>query len=102
MSTISDNVNQTIGAANNESSCFMNTANTQMHANSIENDQLSADNLIKNLFYLANERPERFEYTNQHGNVVHKAMHYKCVDGSGPNKRISVDLVDFIETTSNN
>ena len=24
-------------------------------------------------------------------------MHYKCVDGHGPNKRIQVDLIDIIE-----
>lgn len=58
---------------------------------------VTADNLIRNLFYLENEQPQRRVYGNNVGKVIHKAMHYKCVDGNGPNKRVQVDLIDIVE-----
>ena len=58
----------------------------------------AADSLIKSLFYLRNEQTSRESYSNPFGRVLHKSMQYRCVDGSGPNKRIIVDLVDFIES----
>ena len=58
---------------------------------------VTAENLISSLFYLKHERPERNTYSSNVGQVVHKSMHYKCVDSSGPNKFIQVDLLDIVE-----
>ena len=64
-------------------------------------DSKPNDDLIQSLFYLHNDQTNREVYTSSHGKVLHKAMQYCCVDGSGPNKRIEIDLVDFIQSKAN-
>ena len=52
---------------------------------------------MKNMFYLNNEHPSRKVYHNNVAKVIHKSMNYMCVDGSGPNKQIQIDFIDFLE-----
>ena len=52
---------------------------------------------MKNMFYLSNENPQRQVYHSNVAKVVHKSMNYTCLDGSGPNKQIQFDFIDFIQ-----
>lgn len=63
---------------------------------------LNEESLIRSLFYLQNEQPQRHTVANPRGKVVFKTMQYKCVDALGPNKRIQVDLIDFVENLAEN
>jgi len=44
--------------------------------------------IMGNLFYLNTEKPEKVNIQNNVAHMVHKAMHYTCVDGNGPTKKI--------------
>ena len=53
-----------------------------------EANNSTTENLVKNLFYLKDDMPQKNSYNNDFGQIVHKTMNYKCVDGKGPNKKI--------------
>ena len=58
---------------------------------------IDAEDLTQNLFYLKDEQPQRNCYSSNVGKIIHKSMQYKCVDGTGPNNHIQVDLIDIIQ-----
>lgn len=55
---------------------------------------ITETSVMRNLFYLDQEEPQRQTYRSNVGDVTHKAMSYTCV-GQGPNQRVFVDLIDF-------
>ena len=84
----------------NGASCMAELPENNHQAN-ISDDQdyeqnVGAEDLMQNLFYLKDEQPQRNCYSSNVGKIIHKSMQYKCVDSTGPNNHIQVDLIDII------
>ena len=85
----------------NSASGMVELSDNNLNAN-ISDDQdyeqnIGAEDLMQNLFYLKDEQPQRNCYSSNVGKIIHKSMQYKCVDSTGPNNHIQVDLIDIIQ-----
>ena len=88
----------------NSASGMAELSENNIHADVSEekenNQNIGAEDLIQNLFYLKDEQPQRNCYSSNVGKIMHKSMQYKCVDGTSLDNHIQVDLIDIIQSAA--